>query len=290
MKIIEDIKKGVFLGTILSFLGIASLLYAWVPPTQVAPMGNTVPPIHASSSNQIKNAAIAVGGLGVLGDAVFNKGIQIKSGNPGPGKVLTSDEKGNVRWEDYSVVKRIARKYKCPRGSSLMTLDGKTFCGYKKTTDYVGTRNPVAYCDTFGKSYDSLVDCFDLGHGRNHGVNKFWNGCQAWEGEKNYGGERGLLICEKSIYIPKTAADCTNRTAVLGTLNDTTVSPNPIVTCNIYKPYTYQGCAVGTQYGNYCVRTANKGDVRNPISGLQTLNATSTICPEGWMKYLNDCI
>ena len=99
-----------------------------------------------------------------------------------------------------------------------------------------------------------------------------------------------MLICEKTIYIPKSASECNDPKAVVGTLTDTTVSPNPIVTCNIYKPYTYQGCSSGTQYGNYCVRSTNKGDVRKPISGLETLNATATVCMEGWTKYLNDCI
>ena len=38
-------------------------------------------------------------GLSVFGQAIFNGTVQIKSGTPGLGKVLTSDAAGNVSWQ-----------------------------------------------------------------------------------------------------------------------------------------------------------------------------------------------
>lgn len=283
--IFEASKQGVLLGLCAVLLfGLASISGAWTAETQTAPAGNTKPPINSATSTQDKIGSISLGSLGVFGDSSFTRGIKITTGNPGVGKVLMSDESGVVRWETYANAKRIAKKYKCPKGSSLLTLENKTFCAYSRITGGYG------YCDKFGQSYDPMVQCWDIGHGRNHGVSPYWNGCLAWEGEKNYGGQGAKFFCEKQIYIEKLASECTDRKAVVGTINDVSLSPNPITTCNILTPYTYKGCVEGRAVGNYCIPTSGKSFGTRSIGTLVDIQATSTTCPAGWMKYIDNCI
>jgi hypothetical protein len=284
-------RKGILLGLCAVVLfGFAANSDAWIAPTRQAPDGNTMPPVNSSPLMQDKEGSMSLGSLSVFGDSVFTSGIKITEGNPGIGKVLMSDEEGIVRWETYENAKKIAKKYKCPEGSSLLTLEDRTFCAYSKWTSGYG------YCDKFGQSFDPMIECWDVGHGRNHGVSPYWNGCYAWEGPKNYGGQGAKFFCEKQVYVEKKPSDCTDEKAVLGTINEPLFSSEPITTCSILTPYTYKGCLQGVLHEGLCMPmripikwlwfSGLAGSVTSPVD----INATSTTCPVGWTRYLDICI
>jgi hypothetical protein len=264
----------------------ASLVYAWTAPTATPPGSNSAGPLNISDASQIKNGTLGIGGLLVNGSSSLQDKIQIAGGNPGVNKVLVSDAAGNARWMDYLLARKNADRFRCPNGSSRISLNGKTFCGYIKTTS--------GQCDAFGKTYDSMVACYDKGIGRNHGITPTATGCYGWEGRHNNGGPGVKFYCEKLAYNPHSPSDCTDSRAVKGTLSDTSLSPTTINTCNIPTPYTYQGCTTGTQVGNGCLKTEAQnmwgGFGGWGISGFDTIHATSTSCMPGWSKYINDCI
>ena len=277
---------GLFL-TLFIFLSTFSVqAFAWSEPTGIAPNKNSPTPLNISDTSQIKNGTLGLGGLLVVGSTSLQDKIQIKGGNPGAGKVLVSDADGNASWQDYVQARKKADKLRCPSGSSRINLNGKTFCGYWKTVS--------GYCDAFGKTYDPLVACYDKGIGRNHGITPFEFGCYSWEGPRNYGGPGLKFYCEKLAYNPKNASECTDPKAIKGILNDTSLSPDPITTCNISTPYTYRGCADGTAFGSYCFGGTNKtttfGSFTVPYAPMKDLWATSTTCMAGWTKYVSDCI
>jgi len=89
-----------------SFLAIALFAIAvqsfaiWQPPTSTAPAGNPEPPINVGGTAQTKSGNLAVTGLRVFTSSIFDGTLQIKTGSPGVGKVLTSDATGFVRWAD----------------------------------------------------------------------------------------------------------------------------------------------------------------------------------------------
>lgn len=275
----------VLISIALFLCATATFAGAWSAPSETAPGGNSAGPLDISSLSQIKKGTLGVGGLLVNGTTSLQDKIQITGGNPGAGKVLVSDAEGNASWMDYVQARKNSDRLRCPAGSSKISLNGKNFCGYWKTVS--------GYCDAFGKTYDPLVACYDKGIGRNHGVTPFATGCYSWEGPRNYGGPGLKFYCEKLSYTPKNPSDCTDPKAVIGTLNDSSLSANTITTCNIPTPYTYQGCATGSQWGSYCYKNdvVNFFGFKGPgFTGLDTINATSTACMSGWTKYINDCI
>ena len=283
----------------LILIGGSQYLYAWTAPTSGAPNNNTPAPLHVGSGIQNKTGGIGLGGLLASSSAVFTGGVKITTGQPGLGKVLVSDDAGNASWKSFSEI-IVATKNKikldtCPAGSAKMTLSGRTFCGYERTTGGVG------YCDPFGQEYDTQVACWDIGHGRNHGINAYPQGCQAWEGDENYGGQGALFYCEKKSYTPKTSEDCTLTGAVLGSISEPAFSSSPILTCAVYTPYTYYFCEpngynwlgnkttydTGTLSGTTCLVTTWIGSRTYPA----TLgHATTTVCGPGWIEYKGTCI
>ncbi|MCF7865724.1 MAG: hypothetical protein K9M11_04445 [Candidatus Pacebacteria bacterium] len=286
----QVVKKETFITALVSaflFFTISGVVvYAWSEPTGTAPDNNSAAPLNISNVSQIKNGTLGVGGLLVTGSTSLQDKVQITGGNPGAGKVLVSDADGNASWQDYVQARKNATRLQCPNGSSRINLNGKTFCGYWKTVS--------GYCDAFGKSYDPLVACYDKGIGRNHGVSPFEFGCTSWEGPRNNGGPGLKFYCEKLAYNPKDASECTDPKAVVGILNDSTLSATTITTCNISTPYTYKGCADGTAFGSYCYGGTNTtttfGVFTVPYAPMKDLWATSTKCMAGWTKYINDCI
>ena len=66
----------------------------WVGPTATPPAGNTAIPLNVSSNNQDK-----AGGLSIGGPLLVNGALQILSGTPGVGKVLTSNATGEATWQ-----------------------------------------------------------------------------------------------------------------------------------------------------------------------------------------------
>lgn len=259
----------------------ASVIFAeaWSAPAGNPPDKNSAAPLNITDVSQMKDGTLGLKGLLVNGSSSLQDKVQITSGNPGAGKVLVSDVEGNARWVDYVQARKNADRLRCPNGSSRISLNGKTFCGYWKTVS--------GYCDAFGKTYDPLVACYDKGIGRNHGVTPFANGCYSWEGPKNYGGPGLKFYCEKLSYTPKSASDCTDPKATVGTLNDTSLSPNPITTCNIVTPTTYKGCNPGEmQLFNYCY----PGYFFSSPVPLRDIATTTISCMPGWTNYLGNCI
>ena len=287
-KIIRNIKHETCTTAIMSvvlFTGISGVaVYAWTSPSDTPPQNNSARPLNISEISQVKNGTIGVKGLLVNGSTSLQDKIQITGGNPGAGKVLVSDASGTASWVDYVQARKNADRLRCPNGSSRINLNGKNFCGYWKTVS--------GQCDAFGKTYDNMVACYDKGIGRNHGISPTATGCYGWEGRHNNGGPGVKFYCEKLSYTPKTAADCTAPTAIVGTLNDTSLSPDPITTCNVQTPYTYQGCANGTPVwgGCYKYQSSVGGWSWPTFTGLDTLYGTTTTCMTGWTKYLTDCI
>lgn len=258
----------------------ATAAYAWTAPTGAPYDSNSAGPLNISGASQIKSGTVGVGGLLVNGNTSLQDKIQITGGDPGANKVLVSDAEGNARWMDYLLARKNSDRYRCPAGSSRISLNGKTFCGYWKTIS--------GQCDAFGNSYDSLVACYDTGTGRNHGISPTDTGCYSWEGSHNNGGPGLKFYCEKLSYTPRDASECTAPGAIVGTLNDSSLSPNPITTCNVQTPYTYQGCATGAPGFGGCFKPGVWG--RPTLTGLDTLYGTTTSCMAGWIKYLSDCI
>lgn len=82
MKNITQALKVIALAVVLSF-GL-SYVYAWTAPTATPPGGNVSAPINTSGTAQTKTGALTVGGLRIPGGT--------------PGKVLISDDVGNVSW------------------------------------------------------------------------------------------------------------------------------------------------------------------------------------------------
>lgn len=272
------------------FLSAFSIkVFAWSEPTGIAPNNNSAIPLNISNTSQIKNGTLGLNGLLVVGSTSLQDKIQIKGGNPGAGKVLVSDAEGNASWQNYVQARKNADKLRCPAGSSKINLNGRTFCGYWKTLG-----QETKYCDVFGKSYDAMVACYDKGVGRNHGVTPFAHGCTAWEGERNYGGGGGKMYCEKLVYTPKDPSDCTDPKAIRGILNDTTLSSDPITTCNVQTPYTYKGCTNGFQSFGMCIYYTTPAQFLfgggQRYGALEDIWATSTTCMAGWTKYLDNCI
>lgn len=278
-------------------LGGAHYASAWTAPISAAPNNNSSAPLNISATNQSKLGNIGLGGLLVSGNSIFSNGVKITSGSPGLGKVLVSDDEGNASWKTFSEIIEQIKVQKvldvCPTGSAKMTIAGKTFCGYERTTGGVG------YCDKFGQEYDKQVACYDIGHGRNHGINAYPQGCQAWEGDENYGGQGALFYCEKKKYTPKTAEDCTASGAALGSINEPLFSTNPIVTCGIYSPYTFYYCEkhesdfLGKIMGRSTATlsgTSCKAFLASKTYPATLGHATTTSCPSGWVDYMGTCI
>ncbi len=177
--------------SVVAFLlvGFAGSVQAWVSPKQAPPAGNVSTPINTGSVTQQKKGILGVDGLGVFGQSIFNGTIKIVDGTQEEGKFLMSDAQGNATWQYPPPVPtcNTQAQAECPSGSTQMSINGQTFCGYSKS----GGRG-TTYCN--GK--DTLIYCEDMGVGKNHGVNPFANGCTAWEGNGNNGGSGAMLYCK----------------------------------------------------------------------------------------------
>ncbi len=289
---IQRMKREAYGTTLMSlalFLFLsATLVYAWTAPTGTPPSENSAGPLDVGSVNQLKNGTLGTGGLLVQGDTSLQDKTQITGGNPGLGKVLVSDASGNASWMDYVQARKNADRLRCPDGSSKISLNGRTFCGYWKSIPQM-----TVYCDPFGQTHDPLVACYDTGIGQNHGVQPFANGCTAWEGDRNYGAGAGKMYCEKLAYYPHSASDCTAKGAVLGTIKDGTLSLDPIVTCNIPTPYSYMGCTSGFPYAGGCWKPNGfyaLGAWFPALTAADLIQGVNNVCMPGWINYIGNCI
>ncbi|RNJ48010.1 hypothetical protein D1O30_19360 [Methylocystis hirsuta] len=60
-------------GIIIGNIFVAVIGRAWDPPTEPAPNGNVSPPINVGAISQIKDGAIGVNGLAVLGNSILQQ-------------------------------------------------------------------------------------------------------------------------------------------------------------------------------------------------------------------------
>ncbi|MEK7113422.1 MAG: glycine-rich domain-containing protein, partial [Patescibacteria group bacterium] len=82
------------------------------------------------STAQTKSGSLAVNGLRVFTGSIFDGTVQIKTGTPAEGKVLTSDATGLVRWEDPATGS--TNNYWTKRGKNIWygtTSEGKVGVG-----------------------------------------------------------------------------------------------------------------------------------------------------------------
>lgn len=195
MNILNQVKNTilpVLIATVL-FFG-AQVVYGWIGPSAIPPRENVSAPINTGSDFQAKKGNLAVNGIAVFGTSIFTGSFKIADGTQGPGKILTSDAQGNASWQfppEPNIQTTVTPDTTCPAGSSEISADGETYCGYIKTW-----RGGVTYCD----GNDVLVTCENAGIGRNNGVTRVApNGCQAWEGPRNNGGPGARLYCKKGV-------------------------------------------------------------------------------------------
>ena len=72
----------------------------WTGPQFTPPSGNVAAPINISSTTQIKLGNLVLNGLSVNAATILNGTVQIASGNPQTGYILTAlDASGTTRWE-----------------------------------------------------------------------------------------------------------------------------------------------------------------------------------------------
>ncbi len=92
----------------VAFVALASYAKAWTGPSQAAPNGNTPAPLNIGSTVQTKLGSLVINaatpiqnaiGLTVFGTTTLNGGLTIADGSQGAGKVLMSDDSGNVSWQ-----------------------------------------------------------------------------------------------------------------------------------------------------------------------------------------------
>ncbi len=188
----ENIKQFTYaLVVALILVGFSSIAQAWVGPKAGVnpPGGNVAAPINIGPTAQQKSGTLGVNGLGVFGQSIFNGTIKIVDGTQDEGKILFSDAKGNASWQYPPPIPtcNVAAQAECPSGSSQMSINGQTFCGYSKSGPQGTT-----YCN----NSNTLIYCEDMGTGKNHGVTPFATGCTAWEGAGNGGGGAAMLYCK----------------------------------------------------------------------------------------------
>lgn len=172
-------------------VGFSSVAGAWVSPKLAPPQGNVATPINIGSVTQQKSGILGLNGLGVFGQSIFNGTVQIVDGTQDEGKILFSDAKGNASWQYPPPVPtcNVAAQAQCPSGSSQMSINSQTFCGYSKS-------GGGGYTSCNGT--DTLIYCEDMGVGKNHGVTPGPTGCTAWEGNGNGGGPGAMLYCKSA--------------------------------------------------------------------------------------------
>ncbi len=191
-------KKTIYLVIIGAILfGGANSVLSWAPSPYANPnVGNSEAPINEGDATQTKKGNLVVSGFAAFKQSTFTGQVQIADGSHGPGKILVSDNAGAVSWA-YPPQYAAPGEGVCPPGTSVMSSTGE--CGYQYTLVTSGT----TYC--YGD--DELVRFWDSGHGRNHGVYKVGtNGCHAWEGKKNYGGQSCTLECAGGVTLCYTTA------------------------------------------------------------------------------------
>lgn len=186
----ENIKQFTYaLAIAFVLVGFSSAAQAWVGPKAAPPGENVAVPINVGSVAQQKAGTLGVNGLGVFGQSIFNGTIKIVDGTQEEGKILFSDAQGNASWQYPPPVPtcNAAAQAECPSGSSQMSINNQTFCGYSKS-------GGGGYTSCNGT--DPLIYCEDMGVGKNHGVTPGPTGCTAWEGNGNGGGPGAMLYCK----------------------------------------------------------------------------------------------
>lgn len=195
MKKIKEIIYPIITAIVL--VGSANALYAWTSPTAIPPKANVPAPINTGTTPQAKKGSLGIdGNFAVFGNAAFTGKVRIVDGTQGAGRVLTSDANGVASWQPLPAKPVVPKStnwvLECAEGSQVINEGTLSFCGYKL---YAYERNVPVFC----KGTDQLVRVTDVGVGRNHGIVKVPpNGCYAWEGTSNYGGQGCELTCKSS--------------------------------------------------------------------------------------------
>ncbi len=121
-KITQNVKSIIL--ALIMVLGVGYVM-AWTGAPANPPSNNVEAPINASSSSQYKRGALSLGtasqpapgsildvvgniatqGLSVSGASIFNGEVQVRSGSPAAGKVLTAvNASGTMAWTDPALV------------------------------------------------------------------------------------------------------------------------------------------------------------------------------------------
>lgn len=75
-------RAAVFASVLIVILGAAGLLDAWSVPQGLVPSGNALSPIHAGSTDQVKDGGISLNALSVFGSGYVADRLGVKIANP----------------------------------------------------------------------------------------------------------------------------------------------------------------------------------------------------------------
>lgn len=87
---------------------IFNFIYAWIPAPSNPPADNASAPINVANSAQVKAGQLQLNGFRNIGTTLLEGPLQITSGSPGNGKVLTSDASGRATWQTPASSNKIA--------------------------------------------------------------------------------------------------------------------------------------------------------------------------------------
>ena len=163
---------------VLSF-ALGCVILAWTNPTTQAPNNNVEAPINVSSNDQSKTGSVSFGTglnywiskdgdsfvlknnagtekliLGQDGNTTFNGQIIISGGNPGNGKILTSDANGLATWQTSAAsgLGGSGTASYIPKFVTGTTL-GNSIVFDDGTNVGIGTNNPNAKLDVNGNLF-----------------------------------------------------------------------------------------------------------------------------------------
>jgi hypothetical protein len=146
---------------ILSSLLAVAVIYAFTEPTKTPPQGNVAAPINVGSSSQIKGGPLQVNGFRNIGTTILDGSvgigtmnpqakldvagqIKISGGNPGEGKVLTSDASGLASWQPVNVgnTQNVVTPF-FTRYTYLMSYDNEFYNWVNNNRDTITIPNPM---------------------------------------------------------------------------------------------------------------------------------------------------
>ena len=161
-KILQNIK--VIILAIIIVIGVGYVM-AWTSPPANPPSNNVAAPINASTSPQSKAGPLSLGttnppttgsildvigniatqGLSVNGASIFNGQVQVRSGTPGLGKVLTAiDANGTMVWQNPPNSSPIKPIIVCKNAVIMSGIINTTHTIHFRDSDCTGNRLPDA--------------------------------------------------------------------------------------------------------------------------------------------------